>query len=101
MADDIDALIRKIPTHVIAGQKFDPLGDVKQILTPRERKVLKKLREKANDRQSLRLWASGQDRADLELIAKTWGQASLSAAGILAIRYLAKLTREGLEEVKL
>lgn len=101
MSNDLSDLLDKIPTHLIGGQKFDPLGDIKQVLTPRERKILKKLKQQQAGRQSLRLWATDQDRADLELIAKTWGQQSLSAAGILAIRYLAKLTREGLEEVKL
>ena len=102
--DSSDPIIKHllaIPTKKRKVDRLAVMDPAARLLTNKERLALDRLKRDLRGRVDLRCWTSVDVKADAEFLAVHWGQRSVSNAIELAIRYLAKQTRDGLQEVVL
>lgn len=102
--DSSDPIIKHllaIPTKKRPRKRFDAMDPEARLLTNKERLALDKIKREVRGRIDLRCWTSVDVQKDAEFLAVHWGLRSTSQAIELAIRYLAKQTRDGLQEVVL
>lgn len=99
-----DPMIRHllaIPTKKQSRKRIASMDPEARLLTNKERLALDKIKRELRGRVDLRCWTTAEVKKDAEFLAAHWGRRSVSQAIELAIRHLAKQTRDGLEEVVL